>query len=71
MLCLGFVHRQSFIPSFSFYCFFCFFFIVKAIALIAACSLSMGHVLGLKTFQTKYCSPGFMLDLGDVVLLLP
>lgn len=47
-----------------------FFFLGKAIALTAAGSLSMGHVLGLKLFQTKYYSTGFMLDWGDMMLLL-
>lgn len=61
------VHRQSFIPNFTWVC----IFFGKAIALIlTAGSLGMGHVLGLSLFQSKYYSTGFMLDLADVTLLL-
>lgn len=71
LMCLSFVHRQSFSPSFSFLVSSFFFFLGEAITLIAAGSLSMGHVRGLRLFQTKYYSTVFMLDLADVMLLLP
>lgn len=66
-LVLDFCAQAIFYPLFFH---FSFFVLGRVVALIAAGSLRMGRVLGLKLFQTKYYSTGFMLALGDVMLLL-